>query len=96
MPETETAATKTPKPSLRSLIEWLDVGESHAVVKKFTLDTVTSEDIVRTREQMHDTVTAAVSRARRGSTRVYECELGDFRTTRGHNPILCIVVTRKT
>jgi hypothetical protein len=80
--------------SLRARIAALEVGESYCVAKRFTADEATSELLVETHTKMHDTARAAMHRAAKATGHKYTGEQGDWRTSRGHNPVLCFLITR--
>lgn len=83
-----------PKPSLREILVNLDIGESHVVAKRLNQDDATSESIADAKESIHNVSRSAMARATTDTGNVYTGETGDFRTTRGHHPVLLFVITR--
>jgi hypothetical protein len=72
----------------------LDVGDSHVLSKKIKVDDATSDLIAAEKEKLHNVARSAMSRATQDTGKTYTSDTGDFSTTRGHNIILCFVITR--
>lgn len=85
----------TSLPSLRDQIAALPPGESYCLAKRLEQDTATSEEIAKVSESLHNKARAAMARAKEQTGHTYVGEVGEFRTTRGHNPVLCFLITRQ-
>lgn len=83
-----------PKPSLREILVNLDIGDSHVVAKRLNQDDATSESIAEAKENIHNVARSTMARATQDTGFTYTGEIGDFRTTRGHHPVLCFLITR--
>lgn len=83
-----------PASSLRQRIEDLTVHESYCLATKLSQDHATSEEIAEVSQSQHNKARAAMARAKTNTGHTYVGEVGEFRTTRGHNPVLCFLITR--
>lgn len=88
-----TSKTATP-PSLRDQIAALEIGESFCLSKRMEQDHATSAQIAAASEALHNRARAAMARAKDVTGHTYIGEVGEFRTTRGHNPVVCFLITR--
>lgn len=81
-------------PSLRDQIAALAPSDSVCIAKRLPQDEATSDLIAATSEALHNRARAAMARAKELTGHTYVGEVGEFRTTRGHNPVLCFLITR--
>lgn len=72
----------------------LEVGESYCMARRFKLGEVTSEQLMATQEAMHNNARSAMRSISRSTGKTFTGETGDFRTTTGHNPVVCYLITR--
>lgn len=80
--------------SVRQQIEDLSVGESVCLASRMNQDVATSSEIATVAESLHNKARAAMARAKANTGHTYIGEVGEFRTTRGHNPVVCFLITR--
>lgn len=83
--------TQTP---LKEILCGLDVGGSHVLARKISIDEATGELINKIKEKLHNTARQQIGRATEETGNVYTTDTGDFTTARGHNLMLCFVITR--
>lgn len=90
----EVTSETFPARSLRQQIEDLTVGESYCLAKRLDQNHAGSNDIAAASEALHNRARSAMARAKDSSGHTYIGEVGEFRTTRGHNPVVCFLITR--
>lgn len=80
-------------PSVRALIEALDVGETYARVKRFDADATQKDIPAEALRQMRLSLQATVYRISERTGNRYTIEAGEFRT-QSRDIMACLCVTR--
>ena len=79
--------------SLRARLDALEIGESYCIAQRLSQDDATSETIAETANKIHNSARALIARAS-VTGKKFSGEAGDWRTARGHHPVICFLITR--
>lgn len=91
---TDIAIETTAPLSVAKSLQALKTGESFCLAKRLEQDHSTSEDIAAAAKALHDTARPAMARAVKATGFAFIGEQGEWRTNRGHNPVVSFLITR--
>ncbi len=91
----QTEQVEPGKPTMRAMIEDLDLGESYSRIQRFELGKARNDTLKEVKATFRDLLSPTIARITKAhhGKRKYTVESGDFLTT-SHNVVVCVLVTR--